>query len=252
MLWCLHGFLGRGADWDGLRAGWPRDLPALRTPDLFTRSFVEDSLEAFGAGFADRVAHADSAPVLLGYSLGGRLALHALLARPGLWRGAIVVSAHLGLPDEAARGERLATDASWAAHFQTDPWDRVVAEWNAREVFGGRPQSLPRREAEYDREALAHGLDAWSLGRQAFLAPRLATLRFPVLWVAGADDTRYADQARLAASHGPTVQVQLAANAGHRVPWEQPDWFARELVAFVREPTGTSRTTGTVGDGSGR
>jgi len=234
MLWCLHGFLGRATDWDGLRAAWPDDLPPVRCPNLFAATGPDETLEEFGIRFAEEVAAVDRAPVLLGYSLGGRLALHALLARPALWRGAVLISTHLGLPDPGARHERRGSDAAWGERFRAQPWETLIAEWNAREVFRGRPQALARPEAAFDRNALGHALEAWSLGSQAFLAPRLANLPMPVLWIAGAEDDRYVAQGELAAAHGKDVELRIAPRTAHRVPWEAEDWFAREVAAFVR------------------
>jgi 2-succinyl-6-hydroxy-2,4-cyclohexadiene-1-carboxylate synthase len=234
MLWCLHGFLGRGTDWDDVRASWPGDVPPLRCPNLFAAMGPEETLEEFGARFAADVAAEDPAPVLLGYSLGGRLALHALLARPAMWRGAVMVSTHLGLPEPGARHERRASDAAWAERFRAQLWASLLEEWNAREVFRGRAQSLPRPEAAYDRNALAHALEAWSLGSQTHLLPRLASLPMPILWIAGAEDDRYVAQGELAAAHGKAVVLRVAPRAAHRVPWEAPEWFVREVAGFVR------------------
>jgi len=234
MLWCLHGFLGRGGDWDAVRAAWPSDLPPLRCPDLFAEMGLEESLDEFGARFAAAVVADDPSPVLLGYSLGGRLGLHALLARPALWRGAVIVSTHLGFPDPGARHDRRASDAAWAERFRAGPWASLLEEWNARAVFRGRAQPLDRPEAAYDRNALAHALEAWSLGSQTHLLPRLASLPMPILWIAGADDDRYVAQGELAAAHGKAVTLRVAPRAAHRVPWEAPDWFAREVAGFVR------------------
>jgi pimeloyl-ACP methyl ester carboxylesterase len=89
-------------------------------------------------------------------------------------------------------------------------------------VFGERAQPLDRPEQAYDRNALAHALEAWSLGNQTHLLPRLASLRMPILWIAGADDDRYVAQGERAA-HGHAVDAR-GPTAAHRVPWE-PEWF---------------------------
>jgi 2-succinyl-6-hydroxy-2,4-cyclohexadiene-1-carboxylate synthase len=235
MLWCLHGFLGRGTDWDVLRAAWPADLPDLRTPELFAAGPRDASLVAFGERFAGEVAAVDPSPMLLGYSLGGRLALHALLARPGLWRAAVIVSAHLGLPEAGTRDERRATDAAWAERFRIEDWTTLLAEWNARDVFGGKAQPLARPESAFSREALAEGLETWSVGNQADLRAELPRLSVPILWIAGAEDHRYVAQAELALAHGVDVRLAFAPGAGHRVPWEAPEWFAETVMAFIRE-----------------
>jgi len=234
VLWCLHGFLGRGDDWEAVRAAWPDELPSLRTPDLFATVPPDATLEAFGERFARDVARQDTAPILLGYSLGGRLALHALLARPTLWRAAVIVSAHLGLPEPGAREERRALDAAWAERFRLDDWQALLAAWNTRDVFGGRAQALARPEAAFDRKALALALEAWSVGTQTDLCPRLGELAMPILWIAGAEDDRYVAQGEQAVAHGVDVRLAVAPGASHRVPWETPEWFAETVATFVR------------------
>lgn len=234
MIWCLHGFLGCGADWDALGAHWPADLPGLRAPDLFASAPRRETLSAFGTRFAAQVADTDASPALVGYSLGGRLALHALLAAPDHWRAAVIVSAHLGLPTARERAARRINDAAWAARFARGRWTALIADWNARAVFGARPSGLERPESAYDRAALAAALTDWSLGRQQPLEARLAAVSAPILWVAGADDPRYLAEGERARSACPRVELTVAPGAGHRVPWEQPDWFAREAATFLR------------------
>ena len=236
MTWPLHGFRGLGAAWDARR---PRcagaNLPPLPPPDLLGAPPAHRSLAAWADHFAAWVARTDQSPVLLGYSLGGRLALHALLERPELWRGAVLVSTHAGLDDPAARAVRRADDARWADRFLKDEWDALLAAWDARPVFGAAPRTLERPESAYHRAALATALRDWSLGAQEPLGGRLGEIPCPVLWIAGVRDARYIQLgwdavARLA--HG---ELKLAPDAGHRVPWEAPKWFADQVIEFVRK-----------------
>jgi 2-succinyl-6-hydroxy-2,4-cyclohexadiene-1-carboxylate synthase len=235
VIWALHGFLGRGADWDALRATCAtQDLPTLHTPDLFGAPPTRRSLTAWADHFAAWVAETDPTPVLLGYSLGGRLALHALLAQPALWRGAVIVSTHPGLTDPAERTARRAEDARWAERFVHDEWDTVLADWDARPVFGGARRTLERPESAYDRTALATALVEWSLGVQEPLAEHLNEIPCSVRWIVGARDARYVQLGRNPVAHLPSGELRIAPNAGHRVPWEAPAWFAGQVEEFVR------------------
>ena len=130
---CLHGFLGNPHDWDFLRdAGL-----AIETPPL-------DAIPPRGE-------------ILLGYSLGGRLALHALLAG-AQYKRAIFVSTGLGIEGDDARAARRAADEAWARRFETEDFDSVMAAWNAQPVLGG--PSLARTRDDYDPRALRE----WSSG----------------------------------------------------------------------------------------
>jgi 2-succinyl-6-hydroxy-2,4-cyclohexadiene-1-carboxylate synthase len=238
VIWALHGFLGRGTDWDALRAACGEaGQPPFETPDLFAPGGGPvpggGTLEEWGDAFAAHVAARDAAPILLGYSLGGRLGLHALLARPAQWRGAVIVSAHLGLDDEAARAARRKDDARWADRFAREPWQEVLRAWDARDVFAGRAQPLGRLEGAYDRAALAAALRTWSLGVQRPLGPLLGAVPCPVLWLAGEHDRRSVAQGEAAVRYLPRATLRIAPRAAHRVPWETPEWVADAVLHFV-------------------
>ncbi|MEA2328665.1 MAG: 2-succinyl-6-hydroxy-2,4-cyclohexadiene-carboxylate synthase [Thermoanaerobaculia bacterium] len=191
---CLHGFLGSPHDWDFLRdAGFATETPPLDAiPD-----------------------HGD---ILLGYSLGGRLALQALLAGAN-YKRAILVSTGLGIEDEELRAARRASDEAWAQRFESEDFDSVINDWNAQPVLAG--PSLARTRDDYD----PRGLREWSSGALPPVASRLHELTIPTLWIAGGRDTKYVAEAHRAAAIAPNGRAAIVENAGHRVPWEQPSAF---------------------------
>jgi 2-succinyl-6-hydroxy-2,4-cyclohexadiene-1-carboxylate synthase len=161
--------------------------------------------------------------VLLGYSLGGRRALQ-LLERQRFTK-AILVSAGLNAPDD----DRRVRDEEWARRFESEEWSSLMRAWNAQPVFGGH--ALERVEADYDRAELARQLREWS---PAVLAPpRLESIETPILWIAGERDAKYVDVARRAVARLPHAELWICPDAGHRVPWEQPDAFVARLRAFL-------------------
>ena len=195
----LHGFLGAPSDWNFLRdAGFAIDTPPL------------DAIPPRGY-------------TLLGYSLGGRLALHALLAGAHYDR-AIFISTGLGIEDESARAARRTSDEAWAHRFESDDWDTVINAWNAQPVLAG--PALPRTPADYDPRAHRE----WSSAVLPPVASRLHELTLPTLWIAGARDAKYVAEAHRAASLAPNARVAIIESAGHRVPWEQP----AALIALLR------------------
>jgi len=246
MIWLLHGFLGRASDWEP----FVDDFAALgrgdvRRPDLFgPRSLPEpwalgpsDSgpggLPAWGTAFAEEVRRVDSAPVLIGYSLGGRLALHALLADPSMWKAAILVSTHTGLNTEEERAARVTADEGWAARFESEPWASLVRAWLAQPVFGGRGRTTRLEESRFDRAALAAALRRWSLGRQENLLARLSALTLPVLWLAGSDDPKFVRVATPAVAELPAGRLAIIEGCAHRLPWEAPEAFRRHCREFL-------------------
>ncbi|HYC60878.1 MAG TPA: alpha/beta fold hydrolase [Thermoanaerobaculia bacterium] len=194
----LSGFLGLPSDWDFLP--WPH-------ADL------------------ERRALSPSAPddILLGYSMGGRLALQ-LLERERFAK-AIIVSANLNAPDE----DRRAHDEEWARRFESEDWASLMNAWNAQPVFGGH--RLERAEADYDRSELARQLREWSPA--VLPSPRLEQIETPILWIAGERDAKYVDIARRAVARLPRAALWICPDAGHRVPWQQPDAFVERLRVFL-------------------
>jgi len=207
LIWCLHGFLGRGVDWDFVReAGFE-----IRAPSLF----ASDS-------FANVKPSADD--ILLGYSMGARLAL-ALMQTHRVAK-AVLVSAGVA-PAEPGREE---LDETWAKRFESEPWDSVIEAWNSQAVFGGRKNPLPRNETDYDRKALAAALREWS---PAKMHMNLRGITVPTLWIAGEQDLKYREAARRAAGQLKNAELWICSDAGHRVPWEQPEKFIARLREFV-------------------
>jgi 2-succinyl-6-hydroxy-2,4-cyclohexadiene-1-carboxylate synthase len=161
--------------------------------------------------------------VLLGYSMGGRRALQLLEHQR--FAQAVIVSAGLNTPDEARR----ARDEAWARRFESEAWPSLMRAWNAQPVFGGH--ELARHESDYDRAELARQLREWSPA--VLPPPRLEEIETPILWIAGERDAKYVDVARQAVARLPNAELWICAEAGHRVPWEQPEAFIARLRAFL-------------------
>jgi len=163
--------------------------------------------------------------ILLGYSMGARLALHLMRTQPVA--KAILISAGIA-PAEPGRQE---LDETWARRFESEPWDSVVDAWNSQSVFGGRKNPLARHEADYDRRTLSAALRDWS---PSVMHMNVKDITIPTLWIAGEDDAKYREAATRASQELPDSELWICPDAGHRVPWEQPARFIDRLREFVR------------------
>ena len=171
---------------------------------------------------------------LLGYSLGGRLALHACLSRPDLWKSAILVGADPGLESEEEKKLQLDRDRKWAERLKREPLEKLVDEWDAQPVFCGFENQAPRNLGEMNPDRLSHQFEVFSKGIQQNLVPKLAELkRPPVLFVSGEKDHKYQGIGEKLAKSTSIVKAQVIADAGHRVPWENPESFVQVLIDFA-------------------
>lgn len=234
MIWALHGAVGRAADWRAFAAGLPSEFGGVRRLDLWR--FLDCcpmSLEAFGNALSEEIVRIDPEPVLLGYSMGGRLALHALLDKPSVWKAAIIVSAHPGLTSEAERSVRREQDAEWSSMALKSDWPDFLTQWNAQSVLGDAGDLPDRGELKSRRASIARSFVDWSLGAQEDLAPRLGEISCPVLWVTGDHDHKFSAVARSVLSQLQQGEHQVVPNCGHRVPWEQPEEFIGICQRFL-------------------
>ena len=239
--WMLHGAVGSVADWRETGKQLAAHGISTRAVDLWR--FLDCCpmpLPEFGTALSAEAAgevFRGSGRVLCGYSMGGRLALHALLADPTPWQAAVIISAHPGLEDAAERAARQAADADWASRALMGDWAAFLDDWNAQPVLaGGTFDDSPARASRLQqrRREIARSFVDWSLGAQEPLWQRLAEIRLPVLWITGADDSKFTSLARRAAEIMPAARHVEIDGAGHRVPWQNTPAFCDALAHFTR------------------
>jgi 2-succinyl-6-hydroxy-2,4-cyclohexadiene-1-carboxylate synthase len=223
----LHGFLGHHSDWNYL------SIPGIQPHNLFDEAIRPgaDGFWGWARRFNDYVS--SDGDVILGYSLGGRLAMHALLNKPVKWKAAIIISSHTGLQSEDAKKARIADDHKWAERFENDPWHEVMADWGKQAVFGGIPHPLPRPESHFSRKEQAHLLRSCSRGYQDDLTDLLQNVNVPIHWICGELDL----QAKELKFNHQKSRVNMIPGAAHRVPWEQPKLFTASINQFIKEVT---------------
>jgi len=217
----LHGFLGLPSDWDSFKNHF--SMFNLYFHDLEAFSHIQD----FSIYKQNKEKN-----IIIGYSMGGRVALQTLLNND-IWDGAIIISAHPGLSSEEEKNLRFIHDSKWANRFLTDPWDQLMHEWNNQAVFKGEKKTLTRYEKDYKRENLSSLMLRFSLGKQQNLCPLLKNIIKPVLWLSGEYDKKFLEIGRKAASLNPLITHRVVTNSGHRVPWENSERFASLVQEFV-------------------
>ena len=180
--------------------------------------------------------------LVLGYSMGGRVALHLALAAPERVRALVLESASPGIVNLTERAARRAADEALAARIERDGLDAFVRYWEALPLFAAQARLLEEARARQRTQRLAsnpHGL-ANSLrgagaGAQDSLWDRLDRLPMPVLLVTGTLDARYQGIATEMASHLPHAQHASIPNAGHTPHLEQPEAFSATVVPWLLE-----------------
>ncbi len=238
----LHGFTGQGADFDPLRAFLPPGS-TLSSPDLpghGSKRLLKDlSAYSLPAHLA-AISEAATTPqiTLLGYSMGGRLALHWAIAHPERVRRLILVGASPGLATPEERNERCLGDATLAEFIRTRGLEAFLKYWHNQTFFQPmlrlpkeRLDPILARRAQNNPEGLALSLENVGTGTLPSLWHRLKEIRFPVDLVTGEHDAKFTRIAHEMGAHLPKARHSLIEGAGHAVHLEKPADLAMLLMA---------------------
>ena len=231
----LHGFTQTGRSWDPV-ARELADRYQTHTVDVPGHG-ASGSIRIDLPAAADWLAEIGGSATYVGYSMGGRLALHLALAHPALVERLVLVSSTAGIADDAARATRRLEDERRADEIERDGVEAFLERWLALPLFAGLPPDaagLDERLAN-TTAGLASSLRLAGAGAQASLWDRLGTLTMPVLLVAGALDTKFVGIAEQMAAAIPPATLAIVAGAGHVVHVERPDKFVGLLRRWLSE-----------------
>lgn len=242
----LHGFMGSGGDWRGVvealqpaRRCLAVDLPghggSAAMPDAaFTMAGAAHELLAV---LEERqIARCD----VIGYSMGGRLALFLAMHHPERVRRLVLEAASPGLATAEARAARRALDEERARRLEAEDFGAFLADWYRMPLFAslhaqpGLVEKMTAARRRNDPHALARVLRGLGTGRQPSLWERLGGFPVATLALAGALDAKYVGIARQMAAAGPCVRAAVVPGAGHNVHAEQPRRFLRLIRPFLK------------------
>jgi 2-succinyl-6-hydroxy-2,4-cyclohexadiene-1-carboxylate synthase len=233
----IHGFTQSAHSWDPI---WPALAPrhtviALDAPGHGQSADIAADLLT-GADLM--VAAAPDPAAWLGYSMGGRFALHVAERHPESVQRLVVVSATGGIDDPGARAARKAEDETLAARAEADGLPAFVKWWLDRPLFATLPPDAAGVQSRLGGTSagLASSLRLAGTGSQAPLWSRLDRLAMPVLVIAGElDDAYLALGRRLVDSIGANATMAVIARAGHACHLEQPTAFLDVVGPFLEE-----------------
>jgi len=235
LVW-LHGLLGNNNEWRVIASRceqWPSlaiDLPGHGDS---AAQPCEDFADISRQITATLQHHKIESYWLVGYSLGGRIAMyHACYGEHQGLQGIVIEGGNPGLESEELRTQRCAHDANWASRFRAEPIEQVLLDWYQQPIFDDlsavhREALIAARSANVG-SAVADMLEATSLGRQPWLVPQLQRLTLPMRVLCGVDDHKFQMLARDAGLPLRTVPL-----AGHNAHLANPADFAAALHEFL-------------------
>ncbi len=241
----LHGFMGNSADWREVVDGFHTeryvlafDLPGHGGTEVFSdEGYRIDRcgeelmtvLDGYGMGRCN----------LLGYSMGGRVALHLAVNFPDRFDAVVIESASPGLRTEKEREERRASDAGLIEQLRNRPLSEFVENWYRQPLFasiahsGEQYSEMINRRLSNDPAKLALSLEHMGAGAQEPLWEKLDRISARTLLLAGEHDMKYRDIMREAKASIPNSEYLQIPKAGHNVHLENPGAFVDAVNKFL-------------------
>ncbi|MCK3655133.1 2-succinyl-6-hydroxy-2,4-cyclohexadiene-1-carboxylate synthase [Pasteurellaceae bacterium Macca] len=239
----LHGLLGSRHDWATLfshlqKKGEIRplaiDLPFHGDSQAISCVHFDDCRALIHQTLCHYLG--DESFHLVGYSLGGRLALDYYFHAPHRYlQGVLLEGANIGLSTPQERASRWQHDCAWSARFRHESMANVLEDWYQQAVFADltppQRQALIAQRQHQSGEKIAQMLQATSLAKQPCFAEKLATSGERVAFILGEADSKF----RQMVSYYQ-LPYRLVPHAGHNAHWANPQAFGEQLGQFIQYP----------------
>jgi 2-succinyl-6-hydroxy-2,4-cyclohexadiene-1-carboxylate synthase len=243
----LHGFTGSSQNWSSHQAVFAQSYRVL-TVDLIGHGLTDKPSDAarYGIYYAandliqlvDRVV---GCPInLLGYSMGGRLALYTAAHYPEYLMSLMLESASPGLADDTERRERIRQDTLLAERIEREGVEAFVNFWERIPLFASQQhlESAIQKRVRAQRLnnsalGLANSLRGMGTGVQDSLWHRLCEIQLPTAIIAGSLDTKFVGIAQQMYDLMPNAQLKLVPEVGHAVHLEAPEIFRMHIMNFL-------------------
>lgn len=228
----VHGFTQTGASWGAVADDLASDheVVLVDAPGHGGSTATQADLVTTGR----LLVEAGGEATYIGYSMGGRMCLHAALEAPSQVRRLVVLSATGGIDDVDERASRRTADEALAARVEAIGVAAFLDEWLTQPMFAGVPDGDRADRLANTASGLADSLRRAGTGTQLPLWYRLAELAMPVLVLAGERDAKFrAHASRLTGQIGANAAMALVPDAGHAAHLEQPNVFLALVRGFL-------------------
>lgn len=222
-VWLLSGFLGDQSHWQ------PEELEkhlGYSVEWIDWSKEAGENLTETARNLSQKALQTGQRPLLIGYSMGGRVALEAITQFPSVFEQGVLLSTHLGFETQEQRDERIKNDEEWAKLLEKD-FDLFWEKWCQQDVLNqniAHPQLDPKLWSQL--------LRTHSTGLQRNFRNLLSDSKLPpMLFLAGENDRKFSGMLE---SIPPQINRLIIPEAGHRLQLDQPLLFAQNTAHFIR------------------
>ncbi len=235
----LHGFTGDTTTWSRITDKFSANYKCIlidilghgktdspQDPSRYTMDAVSADLFSICTQLDIKKA------IFIGYSMGGRLALHFSFLHPQFVEALVLESSSPGLKTEEERLKRRETDLALADRIMKNGIESFVDYWEEIPLFSSQ-KKLPEPVQNEIRNqrlgqsplGLANSLKGMGTGAQPSWWNKLNTLPFPVTLLVGGKDEKFIRIAKEMKETNPDFQIKTILDTGHAIHVEEPQKF---------------------------
>ena len=240
----LHGFTGSHDTWLPFISEWKDDFKLITIDLPGHGKTITDTPRTMEACCHDLRQLFDDLELtsfhLVGYSMGGRVALSFAMLFPRYISSLILESSSPGLRSRDEQRQRIKNDEKLAQKLETDGLEAFVDFWESIPLFASQrmleehqQQSIRAERLSQTERGLSDSLRYMGTGRQPSWWGKLAELRIPVLLIVGELDEKFININQEMERLFPTVELTIVENVGHAIHVEEPEKFGKLIIAFI-------------------
>lgn len=244
----LHGFTGSLQTWSPFINEWSQSFKLILVDiighgktdhpegvDRYSMEYVVQDLKEILHTLNINKVH------LLGYSMGGRVALSFSILYPEYVLSLILESSSPGLELEKERLARIDSDNGLAERIERDGIHEFVDYWEKIPLFSSQEQRLSVERKQAIRQerlgnsslGLANSLRGMGTGVQPSWWDRLGRFQKPVLLLAGEEDQKFCVIGQKMHKLFPNSKILIIKDAGHAIHVEQPEFFGKIVKYYL-------------------
>lgn len=244
----FHGFTGSAKDWRFIKEKLPQNFEPIfvdllghgktDSPENVENYRFDSQIEQINQLFKKLKIHN---PILVGYSMGGRLALSYRMKYPKNIQAVILESTSFGIEQKIEREERVKSDEDLADKISNSSIEEFINYWVNIPLFESQKRiseeelnQIFRNKVETNNKiGLQNSLLGFSSGKMKNFHPLLTNFNIPTLLVAGEIDNKYSKIANKVHKLIPNSDLEIIKDCGHNVHLEKTEEFLKLLNKFL-------------------
>lgn len=243
----LHGFTGAASTWKPFCPMWGKHSRVLMV-DLIGHGGTDSPAEVERYDIINAAKDLKKLlnqmgimkTDLLGYSMGGRVAITFASLYPEMVRKLVLESTTPGLENESDKAARIQQDHKLASRIEAGGLEKFIDYWESISLFQSQlnlpadvREQIRSQRLENNPGGLANSLREMGTGAQPSWWGRLSSFQFETLLVTGTHDEKFCKIAEKMFSQLPNAYHLSIIDCGHAIHVEEPEKFGTIVSEFL-------------------